>query len=86
MSQNMSEALQKQGFAFYTQELECISDVIAQKKRMEQFCWSFTNENWTYPDCEETSRTYIFCTALPETRSVRWSWCSAASRPIPKSG
>lgn len=61
MSQNMSEALQKQGFAFYTQELECISDVIAQKKRMEQFCWSFTNENWTYPDCEETSRTYIFC-------------------------
>lgn len=60
MNQNMSEALQGQGFAFYTQELDCISDVIAQKKRMEQFCWSFTGEAWTYSACDAAARTYTF--------------------------
>ena len=60
MNQNMGEALSGQGLAFYTQELASISDIIEKKKRLEQYCWSFSDADWRYPEGGEASRTYTF--------------------------
>ena len=50
MNENTSEALSGQGLAFYTRELDSISSLIARKKRLEQFCWSFSSADWSYPE------------------------------------
>lgn len=60
MSQNMSEALNPEGLSFYARELDSISGLIAQKKRLEQFFWAFRQDGWVYPADEETQRTYVF--------------------------
>lgn len=60
MSQNAGEALGGQGFAFYTQELETITCVTTFKKKLEQYCWSFTEADWIYPPDQENEDTYVF--------------------------
>ena len=60
MNENTSEALSGQGLAFYTRELDSISSLIARKKRLEQFCWSFSSADWSYPEDDEAERTYMF--------------------------
>lgn len=60
MSQNMSEALNLEGLSFYARELDSISGLIAQKKRLEQFFWAFRQDDWVYPADEEAQRTYVF--------------------------
>ena len=60
MNQNMSQAMHKQGMTFYTRELESISDMVAMKKKLEQFFWTFSDTDWTYPAGEEAGNTYTF--------------------------
>lgn len=60
MNQNMSESLHGEGMSFYTRDLTSISDVVAKKKRLEQFFWTFSQQDWTYPQEAETPRTYDF--------------------------
>lgn len=60
MSQNMNEALNNEGLSFYARELDSISGLIAQKKRLEQFFWTFCQDDWVYPADEETQRSYTF--------------------------
>lgn len=64
MSQNMSEALNDEGLSFYSRELDSISGLIAQKKRLEQFFWAFRQDDWVYPADEETQRSYTFSISL----------------------
>lgn len=60
MSQNMSEALHNEGLSFYSRELDSISGLIAQKKRLEQFFWDSQQNDWVYPVDEEVQRGYTF--------------------------
>lgn len=60
MSQNMNEALNNEGLSFYARELDSISGLIAQKKRLERFFWTFCQDDWVYPTDEETQRSYTF--------------------------
>ena len=60
MNENMSEALQTQGLAFYTQELQTISDVVAKKKKLEQFLWSFSKQDWCYSEEDTHEKKYVF--------------------------
>lgn len=60
MNQNMGEALSTQGLAFYTREGETLSDIVGKKKQLEQYCWTFSDRDWTYPADEGADRTYTF--------------------------
>lgn len=60
MNQNMSQALHAQGMTYYTRELNSISDIVSQKKKLEQFFWSFSTTDWTYPVDNTDGKTYTF--------------------------
>ena len=60
MNQNMGETLASYGFAFYTQDLSSITDIITRKKRLERYCWSFDSTPWTYDYDTENYREYKF--------------------------
>ena len=60
MNQNMSQALHQQGLTYYTRELESITDVVSVKKKLEQFFWNFSTDDWTYSNDETGSRVYTF--------------------------
>lgn len=60
MNLNMGEALSGLGLAFYTREAETINDIVGKKKRLEQFCWSFSGEDWLYPEQEDAEQRYVF--------------------------
>lgn len=60
MSQNMNEALNTEGLSFYARELDSISGLIARKKRLEQFFWTFSQDDWAYPADGEMQRSYTF--------------------------
>lgn len=61
MSQNMGDALQTEGLAYYTRELQSISEVTAKKKQLEQFFWSFSQADWGYPEDQVAGADYAFC-------------------------
>lgn len=69
MSQNMNEALNNEGLSFYARELDSISGLIARKKRLEQFFWTFCQDDWAYPADEETQRSYTFSISLSGSQS-----------------
>ena len=56
MNLNMSEALSGLGLAYYTRESATINDLVGKKKRLEQFCWSFSSDDWSYPEHEDAER------------------------------
>lgn len=60
MNQNMAQALQEEGLAFYTQELKTISSMTAVKKKLEQFFWTFSQNDWSYPADEGGEDFYRF--------------------------
>jgi len=60
MNQNMTQALQTEGLAYYTRELKAITDMTAKKKQLEQFFWSFSQDDWVYPEDERGEETYRF--------------------------
>lgn len=60
MNLNMAEALSGLGLAYYTRETATINDIVGKKKRLEQFCWNFSPEDWSYPAEEEAERRYVF--------------------------
>ena len=60
MNLNMSEALSGLGLAYYTRESATINDLVGKKKRLEQFCWSFSSDDWSYPEHEDAERRCVF--------------------------
>ena len=60
MNQNMAQALQNEGLAFYTQELKAISDMTAKKKQLEQFFWTFSQADWSCPEDGSGEDCYRF--------------------------
>lgn len=60
MSQNMDQSLAAHGMTYYTRELDAISDMVARKKKMEQFFWTVSEENWMYPTDGEEEKRYTF--------------------------
>lgn len=61
MNQNLGEALQEVGLSVYTRELRTITEITAQKKKLEQFFWTFSQENWCYPADEQAEADYSYC-------------------------
>lgn len=60
MNENINEFLHPLGFAFYTQDLQTVSDIIEQKKKLEQFFWNFSKSDWPYGEESKPEQTYVF--------------------------
>lgn len=60
MNQNMSQALHEQGLTYYTRELDTISSMVSTKKKLEQFFWSFSDNDWTYAPEDFQEKPYTF--------------------------
>lgn len=60
MNENMSETLHTEGLSYYTRELESVSDIVAKKKRLEQFFWTFSQNDWECAEDEIHEKTYTF--------------------------
>ncbi len=60
MNENMSETLHTEGLSYYTRELESVSDIVAKKKRLEQFFWTFSQNDWECAQDEVHEKTYTF--------------------------
>lgn len=60
MNENMSETLHTEGLSYYTRELESVSDIVAKKKRLEQFFWTFSQNDWECAEDEVHEKTYTF--------------------------
>jgi|GEM_PF-1485659 len=60
MNENMSETLHTEGLSYYTRELESVSDIVAKKKRLEQFFWTFSQNDWECAEDDVHEKTYTF--------------------------
>lgn len=60
MNENMSETLHTEGLSYYTRELESVSDIVAKKKCLEQFFWTFSQNDWECAEDEVHEKTYTF--------------------------
>ena len=60
MNENMSETLHTEGLSYYTRELESVSDIVAKKKRLEQFFWTFSQNDWECAEDAVHEKTYTF--------------------------
>lgn len=60
MNQNINEALHEYGLSYYTRELETISDIVEKKKKLEQFFWKFSTDDWNYREEEPDEKRYTF--------------------------
>lgn len=60
MNENMSETLHTEGLSYYTRELESVSDIVAKKKRLEQFFWTFSQSDWECAEDDVHEKTYTF--------------------------
>lgn len=60
MNENMSETLHTEGLSYYTRELEAVSDIVAKKKRLEQFFWTFSQNDWECAEDDVHEKTYTF--------------------------
>lgn len=60
MNENMSENLHAEGLSYYTRELESVSDIVAKKKRLEQFFWTFSQKDWECAEDDAPEKTYTF--------------------------
>lgn len=60
MNLNMGESLSGEGLSYYTREAESVSDIVAKKKQLEQFFWSFSQEDWVCGEDEVHEKTYVF--------------------------
>lgn len=61
MNQNLADALHEVGLSVYTRELRTISEITAQKKKLEQFFWNFCQDDWRYPADGEPAVDYSYC-------------------------
>ena len=61
MNQNLGDVLQEVGLSVYTRELQTITDITAQKKKLEQFFWNFSQEDWLCPADEQAQVNYSYC-------------------------
>lgn len=60
MNENMSKELPQGGMAYYTTELQAISDIVDKKKKLERFFWEFSKNDWTCPANQELNKIYTF--------------------------
>lgn len=60
MNENMSATLHAEGLSYYTRELDAISDIVTKKKRLEQFFWTFSQNDWECAEDGVYEKTYTF--------------------------
>jgi len=60
LNENMSNSMHSEGMAFYTTELETITEVVNKKKKLERFCWEFSGNDWCCSATEESGKVYTF--------------------------